>query len=99
MNNLRTTPEGAKEIQTGLWLHEYEKNIVGNTYNRRELYSSDGYCFYDKTDKHLDENGEIIPDHEVPPTRRKYMQYASLGLNTDVNDFISVPVDPNYEIV
>lgn len=96
-------PEGSVEIQTGLWLHSYPLTVGGVEYTMRKLYSSEGYCFYDKTEEiyRQDEEGNyyLVPADEVLPTERKYMQYASLGLTTDINNFISVPVDPAYEIV
>ena len=103
---VRQIPEGAVEIQTGLWLHTTEQVSVGNTYTLKYLYSSEDYCFYDLTDNYYDEEGNQIPESEVQPSQRIYYQYMSLGRNvsqwtTDqINArFISVPVDPSYEIV
>lgn len=70
-------PSGAVEIQTGLWLYTRNKVISGTEYTFRELFSSDGYCFYDNT--WAEEN-------------RIYYQYMSLGMLTDVNDFTSIPI-------
>lgn len=99
----REIPEGSVEIQTGLWLYSYDRVIGGNTYTFRQLYSSEGYCFYDKTDPiyREDEEGNsyLVPEDEVLPTERLYSQFASLGINADINNFVSVPVDPSYEIV
>ena len=74
----REIPDGAVEIQTGLWLYTYTKTITGlgeRTY--RELYSSDGYCFY---------------NHTWAEDERIYWQYASLGSLTNVNDYTSIPI-------
>lgn len=99
----REIPEGSVEIQTGLWLYSYNRTIGGTEYTFRYLYSSEGYCFYDNTEEiyREDENGEIyvVPADEVLSNERKYMQYASLGIYTDINNYISIPVDPSYEIV
>lgn len=73
----REIPSGAVEIQTGLWLYTYNKTIGGTEYTFRELYSSEGYCFYDNT---WDEEERI------------YWQYMSLGLLTDVNNYTSIPI-------
>ena len=99
----REIPEGSVEIQTGLWLYTYSRVIGGTEYTFRQLYSSEGYYFYDKTQEiyREDENGNLylVPEDEVLPSERIYAQYASLGMYTDVNNFVSVPVDPSYEIV
>lgn len=95
----RPIPETAVEIQTGLWLNSYTRVIGGVEYTFRHLYSSDGYCFYDKTYEIYDEEGNLIPEDEIQPNQRLYMQYASVAIGKDINDFVSVPVDPSYEIV
>lgn len=99
----REIPEGSVEIQTGLWLYSYERVIGGNTYLFRQLFSSEGYCFYDKTEEiyREDEDGNLylVPEDEVLPQERTYAQWASLGLATDINNYVSVPVDDSYEIV
>ena len=95
----REIPEGSVEIQTGLWLHSYTRVIGGNEYTFRHLYSADGYCFYDKTAEVYDEDGNLVPEDEVQPNQRLYMQYMSVALSKDINDLVSVPVDPSYEIV
>lgn len=66
---LNEIPEGSVEIQTGLWLYQYDRVISGRTYTFRHLYSADGYCFYEN---HLTEEERI------------YMQYSSVAqvLNT-----------------
>lgn len=93
-----TIPENAVEIQTGL----YQELVVGTYITYSKLYSSEGYCFYDKTVEIYDEEGNVIPEDEILPTQRTYMQYCSTP-DTDVNvlnaTFVSVPVDPSYEIV
>ena len=100
----REIPEGSVEIQTGLWLYSYERVIGGNTYLFRQLFSSEGYCFYDKTEeiwRYNEETGEsvLVPEEDILPQERTYAQWASLGLITDVNNYVSVPVDDSYEIV
>ena len=76
-NMAREIPEGSVEIQKGLWLYSYKKTIGGTEYTFRDLYSSEGYCFYDNT---------------LPEEQRGYYQYASLGLYTDVNNYTSIPL-------
>lgn len=99
---MNKVPTNSQEIQTGLWLHTYLKTINNNTYMFRHLYSSNGYCFYDKTQEvYREVNGEsvLVKESEILPSERQYMRYASLGVNKDLNDFISVPIGENYEIV
>lgn len=95
----REIPEGSVEIQTGLWLYSYEYNFGTQVLTARHLYSSEGYCFYDRSAAVYDEEGNQIPEDEILPSQRLYMQYASLGRYTDINNYVSVPVDPTYEIV
>ena len=102
----REIPAGSVEIQTGLYLYEYQKTIGGNTYTFRQLYSAEGYCFYDVTDEVYDDEGNLIPADQVQPNQRRYAQYASLAISMSswtyeqLNArFISVPVQDGYEIV
>ena len=91
----REIPEGATEIQTGLYWHVVERVIGGNTYRFGYLYSAEGYCFYDTlTPENFDEEGNLKPAEE-----RLYATYASVPVDTDLSLFISVPVQPGYEIV
>lgn len=106
IKNTNTIPEGAVEIQTGLYLHEHTRTIGSTEYTFRELYSSEGYCFYDLADEYYDEEGNLIPNDEVQPSQRVYYQWMSLAIDFSSwtyeqlnSQFISVPVDPTYEIV
>lgn len=90
------------EIQEGLYLEEFEKVIAGNLRLRRILHSADGYCFYDlQQPENYDEEGNLKPAED-----RVYATYASLGIGMSswtyeqINaQFISVPIQPGYEIV
>lgn len=92
-------PEGSVEIQTGLWLYTYSKVIGGVNKTYRQLFSSEGYCFYNHTDVIFDEEGNEIPEDQVLPTQRVYATFASLGIYDSPDNYTSVPVDPSYEIV
>lgn len=87
--------------QVGLYLESYTRMnlITGKPMLCRFLHSADGYCFYYLQDKYYDEEGNEIPENEVTPEMRIYYQYMSITESTDIADFISVPVDPAYEIV
>ena len=80
---IRDIPEGSVEIQTGLWLHTYNKTIGGTEYTFKDLYSSEGYCFYDNT---------------LPEENRIYYQYISLGIYDSENNYTSIPIEEGMEI-
>ena len=99
-------PDGSIEIQTGLYLYEYTQTIGGTLYTFRRLYSAEGYCTYDAADEIYDAEGNVIPPEEVQPNQRVYATYRALPIAMSswtyeqLNErFISVPVDPSYEIV
>lgn len=92
---LNTIPNGAIEIQTGLYLLETPFYVSGVQYIRRELYSADGYCFWERTQPENyvdgDTEGELLPLEQ-----RVFAQYARLSAYYSsvylINaDFISVP--------
>lgn len=93
----REIPNGAVEIQTGLWLHRYDRVIAGRTYTMSALYSSEGYCFYCPADDHYDEEGNFLD--------RNYYQYMALAISyanktyEEINaEFVSIPIEPGIEI-
>lgn len=88
---IREIPITAVQIQEGLWLNTNEVIILGNTYIRRELYSSEGYCFYDTELDVYDDEGNLLP--------RVYYQYMMIGNpNKSLDTIFSVPVDDEYII-
>ena len=103
---LQTIPEGSVEIQTGLFLYEYQRTIGGNVYTHRQLYSAEGYCFYDLADEYYDEEGNTIPEENVQPSQRLYYRFMGLAISYSTwtydqlnAQFISVPVQDGFEIV
>lgn len=99
---LREIPEGAELLQTGLYVHRYERTILGQVYLTGALYSSEGYCFYDlEQAENYDEEGNLLPAEQ-----RVYIQYQTLATsgasktNEELNQiYISVPVQDGFEIV
>ena len=73
----REIPSTAVEIQTGLWLNQTPVVVLGNNYTQYELYSSEGYCFYNNT---------------WAEEERIYWQYASLGFTDISADYTSIPI-------
>ena len=98
----REIPQGSIEIQTGLYLYEYQKTIGGNTYTFRQLYSHENYCFWDIEDEqNYDEEGNLKSENE-----RLYAQYASLAISMSTwtheqlnARFISVPIQDGFDIL
>ena len=100
----RYIPESAILIQTGLYLNETPVTINGTAYIYRELYSAEGYCFYNKNDEIYDDEGSLLAEEDITPEMREYAQYASLsGAYTTIEQinavYVSVPVQEGFEIV
>ncbi len=95
----REIPAGSVEIQTGLYLYEYERTIGGTTYTFRQLYSAEGYCFYWLSNpENYDEEGNLLPANQ-----RKYATFKTCAISATLEsinaDNISVPVEDGYEIL
>ena len=86
----REIPSGAVEIQTGLWLYTTTFTVGGVEYTQRELYSSEGYCFYTTDLDTYDKDGNLNP--------RTYYQYMSLDQLADINTFHSISIEEGMEI-
>lgn len=95
---LRPIPEGAVEIQTGLWAAVNYFTVGSVTYTFYDIYSAEGYCFWEiQQPENYDEDGNLLPLEQ-----RVYAQYMSTGYRTieDLNaNFESVPYQEGYEIV
>lgn len=96
---IKTIPSTAILVQEGLYLNTTPFKVGSAVYTRRELYSKEGYCFYNKTVEVYDEKGDVIPSEQVKNSQRTHMQYACLGLADDVDNYVSVPCDGDCEIV
>lgn len=89
-------------LQTGLYKELVTEYAGSLTITYTKLHSADGYCFYDLLEEVYDEEGNVIPPEDVQPNQRIYSQYAITPItdNAELNArFISVPVDPSYEII
>lgn len=81
----RVIPEGAVEIQKGLYLYESSYTFVGQPRTRRELFSADGYAFYNvEQPENYDEEGNLLPIEE-----RVYAQYAILAQSLSTVELIN----------
>lgn len=99
--NYRDIPATAVELQTGLWGNLRTVSFGSMTMTKYDLYSAEGYCFYDLTipENYVDgdTSGELLP-----PEQRMYATFMYSTYNTpeQVNaDIVSVPYQEGYEIV
>ena len=95
---LHLIPEGSTEIQTGLWAEEVHYTVGGNARMRYNIYSAEGYCFWEVYQpENYDEEGNLRPLEQ-----RVFAQFASTACRTidQLNEnYVSVPVQDGYEIV
>lgn len=98
---MREIPTTAVEVQTGLWADLVTTSFGSMTRSTYNLYSAEGYCFYDlnQPENYVDgdTSGELLPLEE-----RCFAQYMLTGCTTieQINArFVSVPVQDGYEIV
>lgn len=93
-----------REIQTGL----YMEVITVSAGSYIKLYSSEGYCFYDRTRKYYDENNNLIPEENITPQQRLYsiVCYTPMATIEELNarfvsvvreDFMNVLSNPNND--
>ena len=91
-------PEGSTEIQTGLWAAIHSFVVNGRTYSFYDLYSSEGYCFWDTmTSENYDEDGNLLPLEQ-----RLFAQYARTSFTSidELNEvFFFFFFHPGYENV
>ena len=96
--SLKSIPEGAVEIQVGLWAVENHYTFNGQPRMRYDIYSSEGYCFWEiQQPENYDEHGALLPLEQ-----REYATYMRTGYRTieDLNsNFESVLYQEGYEIV
>jgi hypothetical protein len=83
------------EIQKGLLLETKAQVINGKTFIFKRLHSKDGYCFYSKLEKQELDNW----DKEEEKPNLKYMRFASLGIHDDPINYVSLPIEKDFEIV
>lgn len=83
-------PKTAVKIQTGLYLYSYDKVINGRVLNFKQLYASDGYCFYNTELDTYDEEGNL--------QSRTYYTWMSLSITQNLSTFVSVPIEKGMEI-
>lgn len=96
--SLRPIPNDAVEIQTGLWASVHSFTASGKTYSFYDIYSSEGYCFWEvQQPENYSERGMLLPLEQ-----REYVTYMRTGYRTieELNEnFESVQYKDGYEIV
>lgn len=85
---VREIPKGSIEVQKGLWLYSKTKIILGQTKTLYELYSSEGYCFYDKSQEMVQQNNE----NESEDKTHIFWQWMSLGFDNNTSMYVSIPI-------
>ena len=96
----RVIPEGAFLYKEGLYIVETEISMNGISRIKWELYSAEGWCFYDLTQAENYVDGDVTGEL-VPENQRVYAQYMIMTKDEEyvTNNIISVPVQDGYEIV
>ena len=84
-----------EEIQKGLLLETTVRTVRGKVLVFRKLHAVNGYCFYSKRQKYEIDNWSNLDDKPA----LEYMTFASLGIHDDINNYVSVPVQDNFEKV
>ena len=73
----RVIPDGAFLIKEGLYVHERAITLGSLTRTAWDLYSAEGWCFYDlqQAENYVDGKigGELVPEDE-----RVYAQFATM---------------------
>jgi hypothetical protein len=90
-------PKESKQIQEGLYLHEYSKKIAGKEYAFKQLFAATGYCFYDILQPdNYDEEGNMLPENE-----RLYMSYMSCAYSSidEINKNIISVINNSFNVV
>lgn len=99
--NYREIPETAVEVQPGLWADFRTVTLGSMTITKSDLYSAEGYCFYEieQPENYVDgdTSGELLP-----PEQRVYatFMYSAYSTVEEINAaIVSVPYVPGYEVV
>lgn len=78
------------KISEGL-LQEYNEFIaLGKVKFNYIITAEEGYCFYDKTEVYVDEEGNEI---------KNYMRFIIIPPSKNVSDFVAVPIQSDFELV
>lgn len=93
----REIPESAFLYKEGLYIVETALLLDGIAITKWELYSADGWCFYDlQQPENYDEDGNLLPSEQ-----RVYARYSIMRKDEEyvTSNIIPVPVQEGYEII
>lgn len=94
----RVIPDGAFLIKEGLYVHERTITLGSLTRTAWDLYSAEGWCFYDlqQAENYVD---GIIGGELVPEDKRVYAQFATMPKDEEyvTNNIISVREEVSNE--
>ena len=94
----RIIPEGAFLIKEGLYVHERSVASGTLTIIAWDLYSAEGWCFYDleQAENYVD---GIIGGELVPESKRVYSQFATMPKDSAyvTDNIVSVPIPEETE--
>ena len=94
---IRVIPDGATQLKEGLYVVE---SVIPGGIKKWELYSADGWCFYDLEQPENYVNG-VVGGELVPDNQRSYAQYMIMRKDEAyvTNNIVSVPIQEGFEIV
>ena len=84
---MRKIPDTAIEIQEGLWADLIILKVKDKTLKKYNLYSSEGYCFYEKR------------NYEEEKTYYQFMYSAYQSIEQINENIVSLHLRDEYEIV
>ena len=93
----RVIPTTAFLYKEGLYIDEYPITVGRMTRTVWELYSADGWCFYDlQIPENYDEEGNLKPANE-----RVYYRYSVMPKDEQyvTDNIISVPIEKGLDII
>lgn len=89
----RVIPEGAFLVKEGLYVHERSFLFDGKEHVVWDLYSAEGWCFYDlkQAENYVDGvvGGELVPEGERAYSRFAIMPKDSAYVSKNI---VSVPI-------
>jgi hypothetical protein len=92
----RIIPENAILFKENLYIVETELVLGGMAIIKWEIYTPEGYCFYNDTEAgNYDEEGNLRPQNEI-----LHHQYMIMRKDEDLvrDHFIVVPLLPGYMV-
>ena len=97
---IKTIPKGAFQYKEGLYVLETPVKSGPLSWTVWELYSAEGYCFYDLTQPENYVDGDVEGEL-LPLEKRVFAQYMTMCKDEEyvTNNIISVPIEDGYENV